>query len=417
MSTTDKTESLYDSVTSPADAGEQADVAVPAADSGHSSEHPVETSPAESAAATTSPVAPAAPTAGPSAVVPSTDSKGPESAVEDTAALGSKPAPAAQAMTDGGPDQREPAPQTAPKADVAPRPIPNATPTQVPPVIPKADVPAPIPSTPPAPQPVVAPHPVLAPERAAVPTGGTTTVVWNKDVDARNQTHPGAAGAANHSGTARRAAQSLSSGDGAEEAAQARAQQEAQARAQQEEAELRAREKAERDRRLGTVHADEQAEPVVPATVPKPTTDKFMGSVGLFVLRLVTAALVGVFGFQVLTQRQPVIDTITRIGIPQASLAAWALAGLLLLVAAMILAGFGTRVAGFILAALGVASLVFVKWGAFNPFREGQPGFSGDVDLLLAGVGWTLLFIGAGGWSLDAGVRRSRARKKLEGQD
>ncbi len=165
------------------------------------------------------------------------------------------------------------------------------------------------------------------------------------------------------------------------------------------------------------MHADEQAEPVVPATVPKPTTDKFMGSVGLFVLRLVTAALVGVFGFQVLTQRQPVIDTITRIGIPQASLAAWALAGLLLLVAAMILAGFGTRVAGFILAALGVASLVFVKWGAFNPFREGQPGFSGDVDLLLAGVGWTLLFIGAGGWSLDAGVRRSRARKKLEGQD
>ncbi|SER76707.1 Uncharacterized membrane protein YphA, DoxX/SURF4 family [Propionibacterium cyclohexanicum] len=187
-----------------------------------------------------------------------------------------------------------------------------------------------------------------------------------------------------------------------------------QREAEQREAEQRARERAERDRRLGTVHPEEQQADVVAPTIPKPTTDRFAGSVGLFVLRLVTAALVGVYGFQALTQRQPVIDTVARIGVPQANLVSWGFAGLLLLVALMVLFGFGTRVAGFVMAALAVVSLVFVKWGAFNPFRAGQAGFSGDIDLLLVGIGWALLFVGAGGWSLDAGMRRSRAKSKLD---
>ncbi|MFT8394823.1 DoxX family membrane protein [Propionibacterium sp.] len=183
--------------------------------------------------------------------------------------------------------------------------------------------------------------------------------------------------------------------------------------AEQQEAERRAQEKAERDRRLGTVRADGQAEPA-PAPVPMPSTDKFPASIGLFVLRLVTAVMTLTYGYQVLTQRSPVINTISRIGVPEANYVAWGLAGLLFVVSVMILFGLGTRIAGFIIAALGAAMLVFVKWGNFNPFVAGVPGFSGDIDLVLAAVGWTFLFVGAGGWSLDAGSRHARIRRKLE---
>ena len=85
---------------------------------------------------------------------------------------------------------------------------------------------------------------------------------------------------------------------------------------------------------------------------------------------------------------------------------------LALVLAAMILFGLGTRIAAVLLAALAVATLVLFRWGHFNPFVAGRAGFSGDLEFLLAGIGLCLLFVGAGGWSVDAGLRRSRARRK-----
>ncbi|MDN5985654.1 MAG: hypothetical protein L0H88_08035 [Propionibacterium sp.] len=46
----------------------------------------------------------------------------------------------------------------------------------------------------------------------------------------------------------------------------------------------------------------------------------------------------------------------------------------------------------------------------------GTAGFSGDIELLLAGIGLVFLLVGAGGWSLEGGIRRSRVRRKQEAE-
>lgn len=189
-------------------------------------------------------------------------------------------------------------------------------------------------------------------------------------------------------------------------------------RVKQEQAAAKAREKAERDRRLGTVHSTEPAP--APVVVEKPgirSNDRFAGAFGLFLMRIITAVVVGAYGYQMLTERPPVIDALESISIPSAGIVTWGLAGLLLVLAVMYIFGFGTRVAGCLTAVLAGLTLAFFRWGAFNPFIEGQAGFSGDIELLLAGLGLMFLFLGGGGWSLDGGIRRSRARRKLEVDD
>ena len=199
--------------------------------------------------------------------------------------------------------------------------------------------------------------------------------------------------------------------DAETQAAYERAAREAEVRAQQAEAAARARQKAERDRRLGTVAAAEA--PAAAAAAPaKRTTDRFAGSLGLVLLRIVAAAVVGVLGFQIVTETGPVTDALQSIGVPQADMVAMGVGILALVLAAMILFGLGTRIAAVLLAALAVATLVLFRWGHFNPFVAGRAGFSGDLEFLLAGIGLCLLFVGAGGWSVDAGLRRSRARRK-----
>lgn len=202
--------------------------------------------------------------------------------------------------------------------------------------------------------------------------------------------------------------------DAETQAAYERAAREAEVRAQQAEAAARARQKAERDRRLGTVAASEAPAAEAPAAEApaKRTTDRFAGSLGLVLLRIVAAAVVGALGFQIVTETGPVTDALQGIGVPQADMVAMGVGVLALVLAVMILFGLGTRIAAVLLAALAVATLVFFRWGHFNPFVAGRAGFSGDLEFLLAGIGLCLLFVGAGGWSVDAGLRRSRARKK-----
>ena len=59
-----------------------------------------------------------------------------------------------------------------------------------------------------------------------------------------------------------------------------------------------------------------------------------------------------------------------------------------------------------------VLALTFIFWGSFAIFKT--MGFKGELELLLAGCGVLLLFLGAGGWSIDAAYRRSRAAAKAE---
>lgn len=187
------------------------------------------------------------------------------------------------------------------------------------------------------------------------------------------------------------------------------------ARVKQEEAAQRARERAARERRLGTV-AQQPQEPLVIEKPQGPSTDKFAPALGLFLMRLVTAVIIGVYGYQMLTERQPVVDALVSIGIPRAGMVTWGLSVLLLVMAVMFVFGFGARVAGALTTVLAGLTIAFYRWGDFNPFVAGTAGFSGDIELLLAGIGLVFLLVGAGGWSLDGGIRRSRVRRKQEAE-
>ena len=205
----------------------------------------------------------------------------------------------------------------------------------------------------------------------------------------------------------------------AEEEAAANAAQQAAAAALAEEEErlrvedeeMRERERQARDRKLGVVPVNTEAVPV-PTRPETPVTYKFWGALGLFILRLVTAAVVGVRGIQVVTDIPGTIDGLVALNAPYAGPLAWVLGCTLLVAAIMLVFGFGTRVAGIVLALLGVLVLTFVRWGAFNIFLEGQNGFMGDFDLLLVGVGLLLATLGGGGWGIDGGIYRGRLRRK-----
>jgi uncharacterized membrane protein YphA (DoxX/SURF4 family) len=161
---------------------------------------------------------------------------------------------------------------------------------------------------------------------------------------------------------------------------------------------------------LGTVR-NTQPDELPPAKPAKPANDRFLGSVGLLLLRLVSALVVGVYGFQLLVDRQPVIRDLQLWNVPAADVWSWVVAAVLLVLSVTLLFGFLTRASGFVLALLAILTLVFLRWGAFNPFQEGQLGFTGQLELLLAGIGLLLVFLGSGGWAIDGGIRASKRRK------
>ncbi|MGO4956786.1 DoxX family protein [Luteococcus sp. Sow4_B9] len=194
--------------------------------------------------------------------------------------------------------------------------------------------------------------------------------------------------------------------DSLREAQEAAALAEADDRAAQ-----RARERAERDRALGKVAAPQGPDPVLPE-IPKPTTDKFGPSLGLFLLRLVTGGIMAVHGVQKLTDIAGTQDFLTQLGLPSPHYLAWGTGIAEVLAGVALLFGLLTRLAGLGVAVVAIAALALVKWGASNPFQAGKPGFTGELELLLAAVGLTLLFVGAGRWSIDGSIRAGRRRAK-----
>lgn len=198
----------------------------------------------------------------------------------------------------------------------------------------------------------------------------------------------------------------------AAEAERVRAQQEAQERAEQEAAaRARAEERAARERALGNVARSEpQAAEPVPDAIPVRTTDRWAGSLGLFLLRLVLAAIMGVHGFQTITDIAGTTDFLTQVGLPYPGYVAWGLGVAGLLAAVALVFGLATRVAAVGIAAVAIGALALVKWGNFNPF--GESGFSGELELLIAAAAILLVLVGPGGWSIDANWRRNRLRAK-----
>ena len=170
----------------------------------------------------------------------------------------------------------------------------------------------------------------------------------------------------------------------------------------------RERRRAERDevlgiRRKAVQDTTEETEVDARQTKDKRSTDKFIGSAGLFVLRVVAAGIIGLHGFAKALDLGAVQGMLAQTVIPEPMIMAYVLTAAEVAIALALLFGLLTRLAGLGLAAIGTGALVFVRWTT-NPFTGNQ--LAGELELLLAGVGVLFVCLGAGGWSIDRAFRR-----------
>lgn len=187
---------------------------------------------------------------------------------------------------------------------------------------------------------------------------------------------------------------------------------------------LAAERQARRDARLAALTPQPQPVPVAeavatPAALPdaapvKPrpaqrTTDKFLASLGLFVLRLVVAAIMGVHGLDKLLNVSRASEVFASTVLPQPQLMTIIVGVAEVAIAIALVFGLLTRLAGLGVALIAGGALAFVQWGPWSPFAQGRAGFAGELELLLAAAGILLLCTGAGGWAIDRGFRARRA--------
>ena len=165
-------------------------------------------------------------------------------------------------------------------------------------------------------------------------------------------------------------------------------------------------EKEARDQRLGLVQTSE-ANAVRHLPQVRRGVGHF-GSFGLFVLRLVTAAILGVVGYQILSKFDDTVDFLGGTLLPEPELVAWIVGLGLAVMAVLLVIGLAVRVVGVLLAVVAGGSLAFIRWGQFSPFVAGMEGFLGDKDLLLFAVGILFLSLGGGRWGIDGAFVKAR---------
>ncbi len=178
----------------------------------------------------------------------------------------------------------------------------------------------------------------------------------------------------------------------------------------------RAARKEARDAALAAVAPAPVAVPE-PVVVKERTNDRFFGSLGLLLLRLVVAGIFGIRGYQMLGDLAATQERFaSTLLAPYAQILAIVVGSVHLLIALALILGLLTRVAGLGVALVAGGALALVWWGPWSPFVAGQPGFLGELELLLATVGLLLLFVGGGGWSIDRSFRAARAKDKAARQ-
>lgn len=134
--------------------------------------------------------------------------------------------------------------------------------------------------------------------------------------------------------------------------------------------------------------------------------DRLDGAVGLFVLRIVTAVILAIRGLQKLQHLDVTRAQFTQIGIPYPDTMAVVVGSCEFAIAFALIIGLVVRVAGLGIAIITIGALIYVRWRTGDVFTAGQPGFNGELELLLAGVGVALMGLGGGGWGVDRRFRR-----------
>lgn len=187
-----------------------------------------------------------------------------------------------------------------------------------------------------------------------------------------------------------------------------------------EEAQKLAAERAARKEARDAALAAVAPAPVVvpePVVIKQRTNDKFFGSLGIFLLRLVVAGVFGIRGYQMLGDLAVTQERFAQTLLaPYAQILAIVVGSIHLLIALALILGLLTRVAGLGVALVAGGALAFVWWGPWSVFVAGQSGFLGELELLLVAVGLLLLFVGGGGWSIDRSFRSARAKDKAARQ-
>lgn len=183
----------------------------------------------------------------------------------------------------------------------------------------------------------------------------------------------------------------------------------------EEQARLERERAARREARLAALESVREDDPLqrpaaqAPLVRPaRPVTDRFWGSLALFLLRLVTAAILFVHGMNGIINNAPVQTTWANTVLPFPRYIGLGLPWVEVGIALLLVFGVLTRLAG--LATLGIMglTLAFVMWGRWSIFEPGGTGFLGEHELLLAIVGLVLMLLGAGAWSIDYALRRGR---------
>lgn len=144
----------------------------------------------------------------------------------------------------------------------------------------------------------------------------------------------------------------------------------------------------------------------------KATTDRFHASLGLFLLRLVTAAILGIHGYQHLSNHSGFKGFLTSLNLPSPEWMAWGVGIAEVLAAAALLFGLVVRVTGICVTALMVGILARVLWQHGLSIHANDSGFKGELELLLATVGFTFFMLGGGRWGIDGAFRAGRSRNR-----
>jgi uncharacterized membrane protein YphA (DoxX/SURF4 family) len=152
-----------------------------------------------------------------------------------------------------------------------------------------------------------------------------------------------------------------------------------------------------------------------PQMIGLPSTYGKFPSFTIMLLRFVVAALMGIRAVQDASHLSATTAIWENTVLPSPQIFAWGQICVEAACALLLVFGIGVRLVGALLVVLNIGLLAFVYWGAVSPFQDGVSGFTGELQILLIGVGLLLIGVGGGGWlSVDSFIHRDRVRRRNE---